>query len=262
MELHQAFKHIIRSEGQDILTELRLVNILTDLNAYQDIQGSKYIIRAIIEDGYASKFTQLGSLNSQANDLVRRFYSSTGFTLESVEKIFNSIAFGLGWISTMPSSSTPTPVPPTPKPSSPSPAGYSKLNLRSSQLQKKSDSFIQQYKDDAETYLDSIIEIKGNAKNELGIDLKVYSFYDTNDGSLSIHFEISGNFKVKVEYYLSFNAVIYGANGRLIETLSTSVQKSEMKRSFMVKEAAWAQENTIRNVANISRIIVYWELDN
>lgn len=37
MELHQALKHIIKTEGADIITDLRLVNILNDFNAYKDI---------------------------------------------------------------------------------------------------------------------------------------------------------------------------------------------------------------------------------
>lgn len=33
MELHKALRHIIQTEGQDILKEIRLVNILDDFKA-------------------------------------------------------------------------------------------------------------------------------------------------------------------------------------------------------------------------------------
>lgn len=50
IELHNALKNIIQSEGQDILKETRRVNILNDFNAYQKISTSKYILRAIIAE--------------------------------------------------------------------------------------------------------------------------------------------------------------------------------------------------------------------
>lgn len=260
MELHQAFKYIIRSEGSAILNELRLVNILNDLNAYQDIQGAKYMVRAIIEDGYSDKFVQIGALNTQANDLIRKFHSTTGFNQDSIERIFNSIAFGLGWITQMPvSPSSPTQNQPT-KPTTSS-STNTKLNLRSSQLEKKSDSFIQQYKENAEDYLDSVIEIKGSSKQELGVEIKAFSFYDTGDGSMSIHFEINGSFKVKLEYYITIKAIVYGLNGRILDTIETSINKKELKKSFLVKETGWVYENALKCVANISKILIYWEID-
>ena len=77
MELHKALRHIIETEGQDIIKEIRLVNILDDFNAYQDIPASKYILRAIIADGYSSKLLQIGKWDNFAKALSTKFHSLT-----------------------------------------------------------------------------------------------------------------------------------------------------------------------------------------
>lgn len=261
MELHQALRHIIQTEGVDILTELRLINILVDLNAFGSIQGSKYIMRAIIADGFSSQFKSIGAMNMQANNLVTRFLSLTGFDGESTTKIFQSMAFGLGWINAMPNGNPSKPQKPSSPPTSNRPSTSSNLNLTSSQLENKSDSFIQKYKDDAEEYLDSVIDIKGDAKRDLGADLRAFCFYDTGDGSVSIHYEITGGMRIKSDYGVTIKAVFYGVNNRIIETCDCYIQKHEAKKNFLVKESDWAYEKSIRNIANIARIVIYWECE-
>lgn len=118
---------------------------------------------------------------------------------------------------------------------------------------------MQKYKDNAEEYLDSIIEIKGDAKTELGVDLRVFSFYDTGDGSVSIHYEITGKMKIKSDYGVTIKAVFYGINNRIIETCDCYVQESEKRKSFLVKESDWAYEKSIRSISNIAKIVIYWE---
>ena len=98
MELYKALRKIIQTEGQDILNEPRLVNILDDFNAYQDIPGSKYIVRAINTDGYTAKLLSIGKWNADAEQLANKFAMITGFVPESVSVICHSIAYGLGWI--------------------------------------------------------------------------------------------------------------------------------------------------------------------
>lgn len=147
MELHQALKHIIKAEGQDIVTDLRLVNILNDLNAYQDIQGSKYILRAIIADGFAQKLLHIGSWNNDAINLASRFASNTGFMPESVEVLFKSLAFGLGWVNQLPKTTNANSAPKTQPATSTSlvknKKTWSKLNV-----------------EEREEWLNSLVEIK------------------------------------------------------------------------------------------------------
>lgn len=97
MELHKALRNIIQTDGPEILKEVRLVNILDDFNAYQDIPASKYILRAIISDGFTSKLLILGKWNIEAEKLAGKFAALTGFIPVSVFKIFLCMAYGLGW---------------------------------------------------------------------------------------------------------------------------------------------------------------------
>lgn len=98
MELHKALKYIIQTEGTQILRQSRLVNMLADLNAYQEISSAKYILKAIISDGYMEKFLLIGNWDNQAENLVQKFSKSTGFMQEVVSTIFRSIAYSLTWI--------------------------------------------------------------------------------------------------------------------------------------------------------------------
>lgn len=262
MELHQALKHIIRCEGQDIVTDLRLINILNDLNAYQDIQGSKYILRAIIDDGFASRFYQIGNLNNQANDLIRRFTTTTGFNEGSVLKIFHSLAFGLGWINQMPMAPNPTPAPsPTPKPSStPQPSSASNLNLTFSQLDNKSDSFKHKYARDAENYLDSIITILGNPQQELGAKLSANVSFSGDYNNFDLNLEFEGGIKCKFQYSLVMIIVMKSTRGKVISKEEIYLDKSEVKQPYFVKDVSFIEDDFHR-VCDIAEIKIYWKKD-
>lgn len=260
MELHQALKHIIRSEGQDIVTDLRLINILNDLNAYQDIQGSKYILRAIIDDGFASRFYQIGSLNNQANDLIRRFTTTTGFNEENVLKIFQSLAFGLEWINQMPVPPAPS-TSPTPKPiPQPQPFSVSHLNLTFSQLDNKSDSFKHKYARDAENYLDSIITILGDPQRELGAKLSANVSFSGDYNNFDINLEIEGGIKCKFQYNFVFVIVLKSTKGKIISKEEIYIDKSEAKQIYFVKDVKMV-EDEFHRVCDIAEIKIYWKKD-
>lgn len=98
MELHKSLQYVIQTDGAEILNQSRLINILDDLHAYQDIPAAKYILRSIVTDGYMTQFLSIGNWNNQTEALVHKFSKSTGFVLEVVNVIFQSIAYGLNWI--------------------------------------------------------------------------------------------------------------------------------------------------------------------
>ncbi len=260
MELHQALKHIIRCEGQDIVTDLRIINILNDLNAYQDIQGSKYILRAIIDDGFASRFYQTGSLNNQAIDLIRRFTTTTGFNEESVLKIFHSLAFGLGWINHMPVTPAPSPLP-TPKPTPlPRSSSASHLNLTFSQLDNKPDSFKHKYARDAENYLDSIISILGNPQQELGAKLSANASFSGDYNNFDINLEVEGGIKCRFQYNFVFVIVLKSTKGKIISKEEIYIDKNEAKQCYFVKDVQIV-EDEFHRVCDIAEIKIYWKKD-
>lgn len=266
MELHQALKHIIKAEGQDIVTDLRLVNILNDLNAYQDIQGSKYMVRAIIDDGFALRFKQVGALNASANDLIRTFYSTTGFNADSVTKIFHSFAFGLGWINSMPTAvpapSAPSPAP-QPAPSRPKPsrsnANGSQLNLTESQLDNKSEKFKHQYAHDAESYLDRIITICGEPEKDLGVRLSANVSFDADLNTFNINLEFVGGI-AKQREWLYFDVVMKSVAGKIMAKQQVILDPKAGKRKYFVEQVYMAQED-FRRVCDIAEILIYWKED-
>lgn len=260
MELHQALKHIIRCEGQDIVDDLRLINILNDLNAYHNIQGSKYILRAIIDDGVANTFKSIGSLNNKAIDLIHRFASTTGFNEDSVIKIFYSIAYGLGWINQMPANQNQSPSPttkPTPQPQTPS---ASNLNLTYSQLDNKSDSFKHKYARDAENYLDSIITILGNPQQELGAKLSANVSFSGDYNNFDLNLEFEGGIKCRFQYSLVMIIVVKSTRGKVISKEEIYLDKSEVKQPYFVKDVSFIEDDFHR-VCDIAEIKIYWKKD-
>lgn len=242
MELHQALKHIIRSEGQGIVTDLRLINILNDLNAYQDIQGSKYILRAIIDDGFASRFYQIGSLNNQANDLIHRFTTTTGFNEDNVLKIFQSLAFGLGWIMSMPThkprslNTTPTPV--------------RNPNSKYKPWQKLS-------VDERETILNSLVEIR-----ESKCGLKYDSVYladdsdDQNQVCFNINYEVTG--LLPKDKWVNLAYAIYDKSNRLRrKSILTSTLGSSKGKNYNIIDSDYVSLNF--KYFDIGKILIYIE---
>ena len=264
MELHQALKHIIRCEGQDILTDLRLINILSDLNAYDNIQGSKYILRAIIDDGIASTFKQQGGFTSKAQDIAKRFCTTTGFNEDAVLRIFDSMAFGLDWISSMPSRS---PQPNNPCPTAPNPSSKpqltpnsANLNLTSSQLDNKSESFKRKYAEDAELYLDSIIEILGEPKKELGANISANVAYSAEYNNFDFNIEVTGGIKCRFQYNFVFVVVFKSVRGKVLAKEEIYVDKGEAKAAYFVKDVHMV-EDEFHRVCEVGGIKIYWKKD-
>ena len=97
-------RSIVNRMGPTIITESRFVNILCDYQAFDETPSAKYVMRAIIDDGYAWKFLQGAKWDINARQLCCQFVNNTGFKLEIAWMIFQSLAYGLGWIDSIPQS--------------------------------------------------------------------------------------------------------------------------------------------------------------
>lgn len=262
MELHNALRHIIKTDGERIICELRVVNILSDLNAYGDIQGAKYIMRALVDEGVTKKLLQIGALNKQACEAVTRFIFNTGFNSESVQFLVNSIGYAMGWTSTLPSLTMANQqgnvqVQPTKKNDIPD---YNDLLLTSSQIVKQNQAFRVDYCDRAVKYLDSIVKYGPNIKNNSNLEIRVFSkyvVYDNPTSALSWTVEINGNIPVRKGDFIRqcFNIVLYDHSGRILD--SKGVFTYSTIRSFAVIETEKLHEDTFKSVGNIAKILVY-----
>lgn len=195
MELHKALRNIITTEGQEILNDLRLVNILDDFNAYQDIPASKYIIRAIIADGYTSKLLKIGKWDNNAQLLTNKFCASTGFNEESAWNIFQSVAFGLDWISIY-----------TPMQSK---TGSKSNNGASILISNSEFSCMTQLQQ--ESYISGLIDVDLNIESKLGISIRANA--SIKAPTLYINVEATGELEQK--YSISFFAAVYNREGQM-----------------------------------------------
>lgn len=257
MELHIALKNIILTEGRDIIKDLKAVNILDDFNAYKDMPCSRYILKAIIIEGYASKILELNKWDNNATALIQRFVNTTGFAPNSVNIIFESIAYGLGLLSSVSNNNTqqsPTPV------NNPAPNNNaSELMLTSTKLNKKSKDFLNDYIERAEEYLDSIVEYKEDFEQTLGLKIKVHSNYQVY-ANPTAHIE----WKIEVEGDITlakgciickcFDVVIYNQKGKIVGCEGAYIHKDI--KGFGIASTATIDEEDFKSVGNIGKIIV------
>lgn len=98
MELHLALKQIVDTEGKSVLKEQRLINILSDLHAFETIPSSKYIISCMLKDGYLNQLISFNDWDINVKKNLNNFIQTTGFNKLYAEKVWQSIAFSLGWV--------------------------------------------------------------------------------------------------------------------------------------------------------------------
>lgn len=256
MELHKAIKNIVETDGKEIVKDVRLVNILSDFRAFDSIPASKYILRAVIADGFAQKLLAIGAWNSQSENLCNQFVDSTGFQSDYVSIVFQSLAFGLGYLPDISTTRSATISNLSESVSIASKVGQ--LVLRQDELIKLDDESFHKYKEKAEEYLDSIIQIKGDWKTELGIDVKISSLYEVymNGSKVFLTFECEGKVSIRFER-IRFAVIFYNRSGRVLKTESAYLEKS--RRTFEVLSCSPLYVSEYNYIGNIGKIIVYWE---
>lgn len=275
MTFQDAIISVINDFGKDILAKNSFVNILSDYNAYEESKAFKVILKNVVTEGYLDQLLLIKDWNSTSVRLISRFIENTGFQSDKAEYVLNSLAFALG-ISKMKACYTQANTQATQtnqQASQPQPQqnqqplpnktqqtiNNSNLNLTSKQLEKLSDDALIQYKENAETYLDSIIEIKGDYQKELGVNLNITSDYNPDINRFCFRMEIDGKIAAKYEYSVTFKFVIYRADGRAVDTPEIYCNKN--KRSYQVLESERSDEKAYKTIGNISKIVMYWEID-
>lgn len=255
MELYKALKNIIQTEGPEIVKDLRLINILNDFNAYNDIPASKYILRAIIADGYSSKLLSMNIWDNQTEGLIHKFITTTGFVPNSAYLIFQSIAYGLGIINSV-SNNMPSKSQTSVSSCSSSTIDASEYMLTSAQLNKKPNDFVNDYAERAADYLDSILEFKDDFK-KYGLKIKVnssYRVYSNPTSTIEWNIEIEGDIKCDKNDFIThcFDIVLYNQKGKIIERKGVYTYKSI--KDFGVLTTESVDEQVFKSVGNIGKI--------
>ena len=202
--------------------------------------------------------------DSSSLQLTTRFVENTGFQDDKAEYVLNSLAYALGISSSKvdfaqsgQQQSQPNKNPHQNKKQTS--ANSSALSLTSNKLENLSDDDKITYKDEAEKYLDNILEIKGDYKRELGANLTITSDFDPSDNTFKYRLEIDGMITAKYEYNVSFKFVVYRADGRAVETVDIYCEKN--KRSYQVLESGYVYEKAFKTIGNISKVVMYWEIE-
>lgn len=266
MKFQEAIVTIIDEFGREILNKPNVVNILSDFNAYEESKTFKVILRTVISEGYLDKILYVKDWDKSSARIVDKFIDNTGFQEDKAIYILNSLAFGLGLTVQLPHFSASSNVVANSPTSTPTkavnPVSYilnSSLNLTASKLEDFDDDKVIQYKEKADSYIDSITEFKGDIKKELGAEINVTSDYDPSDNSLRFRIEINGPVTVKHESIITFNYVLYGAGGKIVSKMEAYRYKS--KKQYEVLESDYAYENQYKTIGNISKVIMYWDIN-
>lgn len=95
MTLDQAIEYAINQEGLGIIKEPRLINYLTDLQAF-DSPALKSILSSMLEKGHMSKFAD--AINSENNEIIvneteYRLVNNEGFQQDLVRYVLDCFVF-------------------------------------------------------------------------------------------------------------------------------------------------------------------------
>lgn len=246
MELHKALRNIIQTNSTDILKDVRLINILDDINAYQDIPASKYILRAIIVDGFTNKLVSLEKWNYEAEQLSTKFSTITGFIPELVFRIFLSLAYGLGLIDDQEFSQYDS--------------GTNSLSAYvSTQASSKNPFKPLTWKndmtdDEKDQYLLSLIEYDDSKEKEYNVKFDNISFDVSDNEWVTIQGEILRIKKIPEEANPWLMFALYDHKGRMKETGSLHYITNEDASPKPVSELWYKLK-----ASEISKIRLFWQ---
>ena len=199
MELHIALKNIIETDGADIVKDLRIVNILSDFKAFDDFPVSKYILRAIINDGYSKKLYAIGGWTPETEALCAQFANSTGFQSDYVITIFQSIAYGLGWINNINIQNS-----------------SDRHNNINSFCPNKKNNQIQTAEEKEEASLLSKVEFLNDIKALTGLEIYNLSFNIKDKDYFRLNCEIRGKIDLKCHADFYIKVVLYDLNNSIL----------------------------------------------
>lgn len=95
MTLKEALKHIVLLNGKEELKSPRLINLLSDYNAFYEYPSMKYILKGMIGTGNMDALTNSSIEKNDVNNSIRDLYEKYGFRKDVSINIINAILFAL-----------------------------------------------------------------------------------------------------------------------------------------------------------------------
>lgn len=240
MELHKAIKSVIETDGQEIVKDVRLVNILSDFQAFDAIPASKYILRAVIADGYSQKLLAIGAWNSQSENLCNQFVATTGFQSDYVSIVFQSLAFGLGWLNQI----------------------FVNQNANNPDDSQQQNSVRQKKqpklkKDQKEALILSKVRYLNNLKLETGVEIKNLSFELEDDWGNEgfcgcFNFEVHGKIDSNRWETVVISIALYDSDGKIrCKEMLWYGEADAMYRNFSIESVKIFPNFNLRDVGDI-----------
>lgn len=101
MTLSEAIKLLINEYGLVILSSNRLINILDDLNAFEDNAAYRSIFKTLTSGGYLNEYLQIDRSESDCENIIHRniwnIQNNTGISTELLYSVFNELQNGMGF---------------------------------------------------------------------------------------------------------------------------------------------------------------------
>ncbi len=226
MELHLAIKNILKYQGEEFLLDPKMINALTDFQAYEQHPALKNIFRILHQDGYIKKILSVGKWDVSCDQIVFDIERDYSFSLNLVEYTLKSVADGLGYNCQIPSISEQKDNSSKPQPKISAGKTWSKMseiekvNFLESKIEFKNDTFIQNnltlknfsvsnvYKNGKEYSFEFGYELINTGKTKDLLEL-CFAIYDEHGklratDSEYIFQEIQGFFTDSTTLYLTF----------------------------------------------------------
>lgn len=247
-------------QGQDFATNPGFINALEDFNAFEQNTAFKNVFRILIIDGYVGKLLGIGTWDLKAQSIANEIVTLYGVDRSICTYLMESLAYGLGLINNPPVFCPSKNNSSNPKPSKPKPTS---LNKSHKDFSTMNEDDISLYIRDAQDYLDSIIEIKGNWEEELGAKFKIYSYYVVSTNGwhcIKYRIEVNGKIKIPKSSYVEFVVVLYDEFDRIIGQ-NHGTYWIKQANQFEVVETMSIDHTNYRSVSNIAKSILYWKHD-
>lgn len=107
MELYNALKKVVELQTEDILKDGKLINILGDFKAYEDMPSTKYLLKYMVSEGLMAnllyEYQSQNDVIELLNNHIKLLSNTYGYKESLAEYVVKCLAYALGWITELPS---------------------------------------------------------------------------------------------------------------------------------------------------------------
>ena len=262
MKLYEATYQIVKDFGKKTLSDVKVLNLLLDYNAFEESKTFKIILKNIISEGYMDQLMNLSNDWQTSKDkITSNFILATSFNEQNATYVINAIIYGLGYTEIAPvyqptsqgSSSASGNTGSTPS----SPANLaSRLNKTRDDIYEMTPQEFQKYKARAEKYLNGIVEYKTDIAKDLGIKVTPNITYLQNR-FIRATFEIDGNIQADCFNIINLHLLVYNQSDKVIKKGDLTISE---KSSFELFETMIVPE-LYDTVGNVKRFVLYHDIE-